>query len=91
MAATKSGTAGRSQVTGNLRGARNSSLSQTTKNGAGKTANLVNAGNFQDSKDSSTNGWSFSDVFEDDKQKGQSAGKLKLFCAHMYIHYGITC
>ena len=91
MAATKSGTVGRSQVTGNPRGARNSSLSQTTKTGAGKTANLVNAGNFQDSKDSSTNGWSFSDVFEDDKQKGQSAGKLKLFCAHMYIHYGITC
>ena len=88
MAATKSGTAGRSQATGNPGGARNSSLSQTTKNGGGKTANLVNTGN---SKDSSTNGWSFSDVFEDDKQKGQSAGKLKLFCAHMYKHYGIMC
>ena len=87
VAATKSGAAGRSQATGNPRGARNLSSSKTNENGGGKTANLVKAGNFCDSKDSSTNGWSFSDVLEDDEQKDQSAGKTKLFCVHMYVHH----
>ena len=74
VAATKSGAAGRNQATGNPKGARNWLSSQTTENGGRKTANLVKAG---DSKDSSTNGWSFFDVSEDDEQKDQSAGKMK--------------
>ena len=72
VAATKSGSAGRSQATGNPGGARNTSLSQTIEN---------------DSKASCTNDWCLSEVSKDDEHKAQSAGKMKLFCVHMYIHH----